>query len=147
MRSKSLIFLLFSLPLWASSLVIELHHEELRPEAMALAEYLKTEALSATLQEGSGTESENLALVALKVERLFAASLSLSTLRSIMPELKFITKELDETDIAIMEHSLHSAGLTLLGARKNGECLCFLVSGIRKESPLYEKLLRHIKKI
>ena len=64
-----------------------------------------------------------------------------------MPELKFISPELDETDIAIMEYSLHSAGLTLLGSAKNGQCLCFLISGIRKDSALYKKLIRHLKKI
>ncbi len=126
---------------------ILLNHPQLKAQAEEIGAFLSAHNHTVEIKPGIGPHSENLALVGLKTEGIFAATLSLPTLRSIMPELKFVTDELDETDIAILENSLASAGLVLLASAKAESCLCVLVSGIRPGDPLYPELMRHLKKI
>ena len=91
--------------------------------------------------------SESLALMALRMHEITVASISLSRLRSAIPELKFVTPALDETDIMILDHSLAALGFTLLEARKKHGHIYLLISNLTPDTVLYQKITEVLKKI
>lgn len=91
--------------------------------------------------------SESLALMALRMHEIMVASVSFSILRSAMPELKFVTPALEETDIMILDHSLAALGFTLLEARKKHGRVYLLISNLTPDTVLYQKITKVLKKI
>ncbi len=91
--------------------------------------------------------SEPLALVALRMHQIHVASISLRQLRSAMPELKFVSRQMDETDISILDYSLASLGFTLLKVRKERGRFFFLISNYTPDTDLYRKISKVLKKI
>jgi hypothetical protein len=84
--------------------------------------------------------SETLALVALRMHEIHVASVSLRQLRSAMPELKFVTHAMDETDIAILKYSLASLGFTLLKVGREKRHIYLLISNYTPDTEAYRKI-------
>ena len=91
--------------------------------------------------------SEALALVALRMHEIQLASISLRQLRSAMPELKFVSKAMDETDLSILDYSLASLGFTLLKVRRKKQRIYLLISNYTPDTEAYRKITRLLKKI
>lgn len=92
--------------------------------------------------------SEALALVALRMHEIHLASISLRQLRSAIPELKFVSRQMnEETDIAILKYSLAALGFTLLKTKRKGRRIYLLISNYTPDTEAYREITKMLKKI
>jgi hypothetical protein len=91
--------------------------------------------------------SEPVALAALRMHEITVASIALSRLRGIIPEFKFVTGALDETDLAILRYSLASLGFSILGIKREKRAVYLLLSNLTPADPRYRKITRALPKI
>jgi hypothetical protein len=81
------------------------------------------------------------------MHEITVASIALSRLRGIIPEFKFVTGALDETDLAILRYSLASLGFSILGIKREKRAVYLLLSNLTPADPRYRKITRALPKI
>ena len=146
-RLFSLLLFIKTALLYADSCTAAISHEIFLDDAKKIQQIIAPGSTPIEFFCDPTEYSEPLALVALRMHEIHLASISLRQLRSAIPELKFVTGAMDETDIAILDYSLASLGFTLLKVRWEKRHAYLLISNYTPATKEYRKITKLLKKI